>query len=276
MYDFSQQAKIRYEVGDIMQVEYETAVLAYAEVRMRQAEVAAELAKVIRELTVLGARKNVQAWPHMPGELPVLTVQADDADRLIAELPEVMAANAMVASASAEIDLAKRMKKPDPTFGFRIGEEDDERLVGFTFSIPLYIRNTFNEDLLASLALHSQAEADALGVRQDARARLMVAIDRYRAMRAGWTVWEEIGASSMDRRAGALQKLWDAREINISEFLLQVRQTLGTQSTALELQKTLWIAWIEYLRASNQLDQWPQGIAGSTGAPAERITMRTN
>ncbi|KAA3663440.1 MAG: TolC family protein [Chloroflexi bacterium] len=276
MRDFAQQAKSRYDAGDMTQVEYETAVLAYAEVRMRQADVAANLAGVIRELTTLGAREDVRSWPQIPLKVPALPTQPSDVDTLVADLPQVGAANALVAAADAEVDLAKRLKKPDPTFGLRVGEEDDDSLIGLSFSIPLFVRNTFNEDLQASLALRSQAKADAATIKRDAQARLLVAIERYMTMRDGWMVWEESGASSIERRSDALRKLWDAREINISEFLLQVRQTLDTRTTAFELRATVWRAWIEYLNASSQVENWLKYGNLKTVATPKKITMRQN
>ncbi len=280
MRDFAQQAKRRYDAGDMAQVEYETAVLAYAEVRMRQADVAANLAGIVRELITLGAREDVKTWPPTPDSVPALPTRSGDIGQLVAGLPQVGAANALVAAADADVELAKRLKKPDPTVGFRVGEEDDDSLIGLSFSIPLYVRNTFNEDLLASLALRSQAKADAKNIERDARARLLVAIERYTAMRAGWMVWEESGATSIERRADALRKLWDAREINMSEFLLQVRQTLDTRTTAFELRATVWRAWIEYLNASSQVEYWLEnGLASGNPNPVttpNKITMRQN
>jgi len=276
MHDFSQQAKVRYEAGDMTQVEYETAVMAYAEVRIRQADVIARLAEVIRELTTQGAPENIRLWPRMPETLPILSIQPADIEPRIESLAEVKAANALVTAATADVNLAKRLKKPDPTFGIRFGEEDDERLIGLSFSIPLYVRNNFDEEVLASIAARSRAQADAAAITQDARARLLVAMERYSTKRTAWIVWEEAGASSIERRAEALQRLWNAREINLSEFLLQVRQTLETRNTVLELRASLWSSWIEYLEASEQLEQWLTNSYPSPQEPIEQTTMRGN
>ncbi|RLA42295.1 MAG: hypothetical protein DRR42_23685 [Gammaproteobacteria bacterium] len=230
----------------------------------------------MRELITLGAQENVKSWPGIPDKVPALPTQSGAVAMLVAELPQVGAANALVAAADAEVDLAKRLKKPDPTIGLRFGEEDDDSLIGLSFSIPLFVRNTFNEDLKASLALRSQAQANAAAIERDARARLMVAIERYMTMRDGWMVWEESGASSIERRADALGKLWDAREINMSEFLLQVRQTLDTRTTAFKLRATVWRAWIEYLNASSQVENWLEHGDLKSIATPEKITMRQN
>jgi cobalt-zinc-cadmium efflux system outer membrane protein len=276
MYDFSQQAELRYNAGDIPQVDYETAALAYAEVRMDQAVIAADLAEATQELIILGAPENRQNWPVMPRTLPTLATLTGDVDQLVAILPEVQDARAQVAAADADVELAKRVKKPDPTFGFRVGDEADERLLGFSFSIPLHVRNTFKQDVLASMSMRSQVEADAAEVERQTRARLLIAMERYALMRTGWTVWEKTGTSSIDRRAYALQHLWEAGEINTSEFLLQVRQTLVTQASAMELRRKLWNAWIEYLNASNRVEDWLQNAEDQSKDPVEQITMRNN
>jgi cobalt-zinc-cadmium efflux system outer membrane protein len=276
MHEFAQQSKSRYDAGDMNKVEYETAVLAYTDVRMRQADADSRLAESIRELTTLGAREDLPTWPRMPGTLPELTIQPGEVDRMVSKVPTVKVANGLVATASAEVEIAKQKKKPDPTLGFRIGEEDDDSLVGFSFSIPLYIRNNFDEDLVASMAVRSQAQADAAAIERNARARLLVAMERYMNMRDAWKIWEESGASSIERRAQALQELWDVREINMSEFQLQVRQTLETRSTAFELRENLWDAWIEYLDASDQLEDWPQNFEAQSEKSVEQNTMRNN
>lgn len=276
MRDFSEQSKRRYDAGDIAQVDYETAALAYAEVRMQQASVAADLAGVTQELVVLRAPENQQTWPVMPPTLPAVAGQPGDVDQLVATLPEVQEARAQVAAADADVKLAERVKKPDPTFGFRVGDEDDERLLGFSFSIPLHVRNNFNQDVLASMSMRSQAEADAAEIERETRARLLIAMERYVKMRAGWTIWEQTGASSIERRANALQNLWDAGEINTSEFLLQVGQTLDTRVRAMELRRNLWNAWIEYLNASNEVEHWLENAGSKSGDPVEQITMRKN
>jgi cobalt-zinc-cadmium efflux system outer membrane protein len=276
MRDFVQQAKVRYDAGDMMQVEYETAVLAYAEVRIRRADMAGDLAEVVRKLTTLGATENVQMWPLMPETLPALTIQPGDIDPFIASLPEVRVANALVKVAAADVELAKRLKKPDPTIGLRVGQEDDESLIGFSFSIPLYVRKTFSEEVIASIASRSQAEADAAAIEQEARADLLVVMERYAIKQAAWTIWEEVGASSIERRTEALRTLWDTREIDMSSFLLQVRQTLETRSIVMELRASLFNSWIEYLIASDKLDGWLHGEYVKPETPGKLITMRNN
>jgi cobalt-zinc-cadmium efflux system outer membrane protein len=53
-----------------------------------------------------------------------------------------------------------------------------------------------------------------------------------------------------------LWRLWEAGELSTTEFLVQLRQTLDTRESALELRETLWRAWLEWLIASGQIESW--------------------
>jgi hypothetical protein len=44
----------------------------------------------------------------------------------------------------------------------------------------------------------------------------------------------------------------------------------------MELRRSLWIAWIEYLNASNEVAHWLENPGSKPGDPVEQITMRKN
>jgi len=60
----------------------------------------------------------------------------------------------------------------------------------------------------------------------------------------------------METQSKVLTRLWEARELNMSEFLLQYRQSLEAQYTAVELRQMLWQAWVKFLQQSNQVEHW--------------------
>ncbi|MGB2692965.1 MAG: TolC family protein, partial [Thermodesulfobacteriota bacterium] len=64
------------------------------------------------------------------------------------------------------------------------------------------------------------------------------------------------GQLSLQRQGDLLQRMWDAGELSTTEFLVQLRQTLDTRESALQLKLTLWRAWFEWLAASGQVDKW--------------------
>ncbi len=256
MHDFSRQAAMRYQAGDIMRVEYETAQLAYAEARMRLAEAEASTTTLANNLIAFGAPLNPISWPSLPSRLPENPMGPDQIRLIVDLLPVVRSAKAEVQAASSAVDLAKANKRPDPTIGIRAGEEDNESLIGVSFSIPIFVRNNFDDAVMAAVSARSRSEAEAGNVERLARANLTAALLRYSTMSKAWHEWESVSSVSMDSQAKVLTQLWEARELSMGEFLLQYRQNLEVQSTAEELRQTLWSAWINVLQQSNQAERW--------------------
>ena len=123
-------------------------------------------------------------------------------------------------------------------------------------TIPLFVRNRYNHEVTAAIAEQSQAQKIADDVMQRAFARLSSAEERYQLSRDAWGEWETIGQSSLTRQTEQLKKLWQAGEISTADYLVQVRQTLDVQESALDLRQALWRAWFEWLWASGQVDAW--------------------
>jgi cobalt-zinc-cadmium efflux system outer membrane protein len=121
---------------------------------------------------------------------------------------------------------------------------------------------------MASISAKTRADAEANAVERVTKARLMVAMERFSTMRSAWTDWEKIGPLSVGVQTNLLTRLWEAREISMSDFLLQYRQTLVAQKTAAELRQTLWNAWIDYLEETNQVESWLSDAAFVDGSVA--------
>jgi len=265
MHDFSRQAAMRYQAGDIMRIEYETAQLAYAESRMRLAEAEAAMIRLANQLVAYGAPVNPIGWPSMPSSLPVKDMSADEINAIVDFLPAVRSAKAEAQAAESAVDQAKANKRPDPTIGIRAGEEDDESLIGVSFSIPLFVRNNFDDDVMAAVSARSRSEAEAENVVTLARANLTAALLQFSTMRKAWDDWQSVSSVSMETQSKVLTRLWEARELSMSDFLLQYRQNLEAKSTAVELSQTLWRAWINVLQQSNQAERWlATGTVAST------------
>lgn len=256
MHDFSKQAAMRYQAGDITRVEYETAQLAYAESRMRLAEAEASMITLANQLIAFGAPVYPIDWPSMPNSLPAKEMGADEINAIVDVLPAVRSAKAETQAAKLAVDQAEANKRPDPTIGIRAGEEGDDSLIGASFSIPLFVRNNFDDDVMAAVSARSRSEAEYEHVATLSRANLTAALLQFSKMREAWDEWQSVSSVSMETQSKVLTRLWEARELNMSEFLLQYRQNLETKNAAVELRQTLWRAWINVLQQSNQAERW--------------------
>jgi len=256
MDDFVALAKRRFDAGDINQVEFDLARLAATDARIQRATAGADLAEARQSVRNLTPRAPVTEWPPLPKAMPSLPSGAGDTQSLVLALPDVLAVRRQVTSADAMVELRRRERKPDPTVSVAGGDENGDTLIGVNVSIPLFVRNRFNHEVTAAMAERSQAQQIANDVMQRAHARLISAAERYELTRSAWGDWELTGQTSLTRQTEQLQTLWEAGELSTTDYLVQLRQTLDVQTSALDLREALWRAWFEWLAASGQVDAW--------------------
>lgn len=256
MDDFATLAKRRFDAGDLNQVEFALATLAFTDARIQKATAGATLAEARQAVRNLTPRLSPEQWPTLPAQMPTLPQSATDPQSLVLALPEVVAARRQVETANAVVTLRERERRPDPTVSLAGGRESGENLVGVNVTIPLFVRNRFSHEVTAAMAERSQAQQISNDVMQRAYARLNSAAERYELSRGAWGDWEQTGQTSLTSQTEQLQKLWQAGELSTTDYLVQLRQTLDVQESALDLRQALWRAWFEWLWASGQVDAW--------------------
>ena len=256
MQEFSDLSQQRFDAGDLNQVEFSLAKLASTEARIQKATSGAGLAEARQSVRNVTPFSLNTVWPALPSILPVLPQTASDYQTVVLALPEVLVVRRQVESADAVVDLRRRERRPDPTISLAGGREDGENLIGFNVTLPLAIRNRFNHEVTAAMAERSQTQQIANDIMQRAYARLISATEQYVLSRDAWQDWELNGQGSLDSQTEQLQKLWKYGELDTTDYLVQLHQTLDVQESALDLREALWRAWFEWLRASGQVDAW--------------------
>ena len=262
MSDFAGLAQRRLDAGDLNQVEADLAALASIEATNQRATSAANLAEAKQAVRNIISLEQTDQWPSVDFGLPEpLSVKSPL--EWVVNLPEVQAARRRVDAADAQVELRELERRPDPTVSLRGGREDDSTLVGVNLSIPLYIRNSHKYEASAARAERDLAQQVFDDEVRRAAARLVSATERYELSRNTWEGWEKTGRHSLDRQGALLERLWEAGDLNTTDYLVQLRQSLDTRESALDLQLTLWLAWFEWLAASGQVDNW-LGLGGKT------------
>ena len=252
---FADLSQRRWEAGDVGQIELDLARLATAEADFALASASSQ--RIIQKQALRALAGLIQIDVPMLPELPPLIESAErNKESLMAALPSVQSTRARMDSARSEVDLRPRETRPDPTVGFRIGKEDQESLAGVTLSIPLFVRNTFNAEVEAANADLIQAQQEALNTQRQTSARYDASAQRYQVMRDSWQVWKAGGQASLDPQSSVLERLWRAGELSTTDYLVQVKQVMETQAGAIEQHGQMWQAWVEWLIASGQVEQW--------------------
>ena len=251
--EFVKLATQRFAAGDVSRTDVDLARLALLEAQMQAASASAD---ATASKARLGALVDTPAtgWPA----LPVLPESSGnfDTDTLLQNHPALQQLRATASAARASVIIANRDRRPDPTIALRGGKEASDDLLGVTVSIPLFVRNSFRAELDAANADAISAEQRYRDRVRRARSAVQAAAQRYRVTRSALAYWEQTGLSSLRGRIDALQRLWKSGEIDTTDYLVQLQQTLDTRISAVELQRATWDAWLAWLEASGTTEQW--------------------
>jgi cobalt-zinc-cadmium efflux system outer membrane protein len=256
MQRFAEVARQRQRAGDLNQVDFNVANLAYSQARIEWAGVAAALAETEEGLRALSTTGISATWPRLPADFAAIELSEGETSRLVTAVPAVQILRERLAVTDAAVTLRDRERRANPTLSLFGGEEEDESLIGLSFSIPLNIRNRFQHEVAAARATRVQAERELDNVTIRARANLEAATQRYALIREAWEQWLMTGAPNLAEQTDLLDRLWRAGELGVTDYLVQLDQTLDTQASALELQRRLWLAWFDWLAAAGQVGPW--------------------
>jgi len=252
---FARLAEQRRQAGDLGQVELDLAYLASVDAAFQQSNAHGNLVRARQVVIALTGNKQAN-WPALTDVLPGLDPGQMEVDRLLAGLPALQAALARVSAARASVQVRIREKRPDPTIGIRSGKEDTDTLTGITLSLPLFVRNTFSAEVDVANAELIQAEREAASLHRKARADLVTAAEVYRNAQLAWLTWEAAGAPRLSQRTELLDRLWQAGELNTTDYLVQLKQALETEVSAMEQHARMWQAWADWLATSGLIAQW--------------------
>ncbi len=254
MREFANIAERRYKAGDLNQVELDLARLAYAEALMTRAQALSDAAAAKESLRAVFIR-TPRNLPALPDELPDARLPGEQ-DSFIRSLPVMRALEAAVSAKRYTVELRKSERSWDPTIALRGGRDDNNTLMGATLTIPLNIRNTYRaeveeaqQDLISSEQLAQQTFFDQ-------RARVLATTERYHLLQQAWNDWKKTGRVSVNRQLSLIKKLWRAGDMSTTEYLVQLKQALDTQSAGYKLRNRTWQAGFDWLLVTASIDRW--------------------
>lgn len=253
MADFEALAERRRDAGDISRMEANLATLALAETRMRLAAAKAEqsvAAEGVRNVTFAG---DEQRWPALDFDLPALGALRLDS---VSALPVVRAALLKAQMAAAEVDVARRDRRPDPTVSLGVGREAGAGLAEIGVSVPIAVLDRGVHGVSAATADATAATRAGDDVVRRARVRFEASAERYRIARHAWEEWLRDGAGSLGERESLARRSWEAGELEPADYLVHLDAAMELRTYALDLRQAAWNAWFEWLAASGGLDDW--------------------
>jgi cobalt-zinc-cadmium efflux system outer membrane protein len=134
-----------------------------------------------------------------------------------------------------------------------------DRVIGLKVSIPLPVLNTGRAEVDTARAEADAAAATLQSRRWTLSAAQQEARGRYDALRSAAEAFRRGRAAAFEDRATLLERLWSAGEISTSDYLVQLKQSLDTALSGLDLESRAWQAWFDYLSAAGRLTEWIDG-----------------
>jgi len=245
----------RLAVGDIATSERDLAALGLAAAQMQEATLAGQEASALGVLAALGGAVDLPEPTEGPPPAAATFVPL-----AVDERTELLRARATQERAQAAVAVAERQRRPDPTLSLtggsvRSGTRRD-RVVGVAISVPLPVLNSGRAEVAAAMADADAAVAAQRAARMEAEATLEQARVTYEALRQASQAFRDSRAQAFDARTVTLDRLWQASELDTSDYLVQLNQSFDTAQAGLVLQAQLWQAWFDYLAAAGRLDDW--------------------
>ncbi|MFV2059683.1 MAG: TolC family protein [Gammaproteobacteria bacterium] len=254
MKEFATISEQRHSAGDVNLVERNLARLAYSEAIMTYAQAASDASSTKEHLRAL-LGKPLNNIPDLPDNLPDAKLPADK-EKFILSLPAVRLERAKVSSAQKTVDLRQSEKSWDPTIAIRGGKEDEETLTGITLSIPLNIRNSFTAEVQAAKHELIQTEYRAQQFYREQRATVLSRTQRYALLQQAWVTWRENGKTSIQQQLQLIKRLWKIGDMSTTVYLVQLKQSIDTQTAGLELRGKLWQSAFEWMNSTASIINW--------------------
>jgi hypothetical protein len=122
--------------------------------------------------------------------------------------------------------------------------------------MPLFVRNNFSAEVDAANAQLIQRQREAIDIRRLLAAKLKTATQTLALNRRAWAQWQAVGSHSLLQQESLLERLWKVGELSTADYLVQLKQSLDTQASAIEHKTQLWQSWTQWLIASGEINQW--------------------
>ena len=254
MQEFKVIAERRFQSGDLGRVELNLAQLAYSEALMKHASQQANAYQAQEQLRAL-LGEMPDKLPDLPEILPEPSLP-QDLNAFLQTLPVMRSLLAEVQAARQTVAVRQSEKAWNPTIGLAAGTEGEESLVGIKLTIPLNVRNSFSAEVDA-------AQQDLIAIEQrshlayrNLRADVLSSAERYRQLQKAWNDWQNISQHSVKQQLSLIKQLWRAGDLNTTDYLVQLKQTLETQGSGLELRGRLWQVAFDWMVNTTSIHQW--------------------
>lgn len=245
-------AQSRHQQGDITLKELQTANLALFKARTDKNNA---LSSMLSAKQLVEALTGVEAMHWSLKYLSNLAIPALETS-VERESPTLLLSQVSYFEKKAEVEVARKRRSVDPTVGVKYGKEGNNDLVGINISLPLPVRNTYSDDLIASQKDMQSSEFDYQNRQRLYEATLISNHSRISLLSSSWQSWQKGDVKSLDNQYDLMSRLLENDEISTLNYLLEIEQLFQTEEAIIEMRFNLEIAWIDWFELTGNFNEW--------------------
>lgn len=264
MDNFREVALSRYRAGDLNQLDFNVASLAYNQAEMDFSEISASAASARESLYAYAEfssddMSNIKQFLRNPeSELKpvVLNDINNDIDQFLNTLPVIQKQKSQLKIAKAQVSLKRSEQSWNPTIGLKAGKDKEDSVLGLSLNIPLNIRNTYTAEVDLALNNSAMTEYQVHMAYRATRANIVATAERYANLFDIWRSWNMSSNALVNKQLELLKQRWSLDDISASDYLLQLKQVLESKAMGLSIRNQLWQVAFEWMSLTNNLDDW--------------------
>ncbi|KXS34366.1 MULTISPECIES: TolC family protein [Idiomarina] len=169
--------------------------------------------------------------------------------------PQLKAAYLQWQLKRADVDWKRSLTTANPTLGIEAGETDHETVVGLSFSMPLQIRNSYNDAVHAASSEALAEEKRLMALKHQWQAALKSSLNNYRFIKSQWHSWQQRFQDRQSASSQVIEQSWVEGDLSTTDYLTAMRQQLDSQYAGIALQTQYRLAAIEWLYRSGELSK---------------------
>ncbi|MDI3326306.1 TolC family protein [Pontibacterium granulatum] len=247
-------AEERLRVGDIGALDVQLARLASTDSTKSLVEAQTERDRTRLELSTILGESNVA----LPNYFAYMQLPEPDFEELLQQEPEVLIAEAQSRKALLDVRKAEKETKADPSIGIGLGRDGNDNVVALTFSMPLFVRNTYSAEVDAARMRGESADKRLQDVKARKVADMTSSWRAYKRYDKQMRAFQSGSHDSMSRLNRQLEKLWRLGELTTTAYLQNLQQTNASLFAEIEIEAQADLNFVEWLRSSNQVLTWLQ------------------
>ncbi|AIY66123.1 TolC family protein [Pseudoalteromonas piratica] len=174
----------------------------------------------------------------------------------IEEHPTVLQAKALWHEQKLKAQLTSIEYKANPTIGISAGKNNDDNIVGLTFSMPMNIRNDYSDVMKAANLEAIAAEANFQSKYRRQSFEAQAKFESLITNKKYFEKWKNLMQNRLGNSLSLLNARWEAGDINTSDYLFTFSQRTEGLLSGIQLKKQFKLSEVSFIQSIGQISKF--------------------